>query len=310
MPSSFDIPVLLVAFNRPDTTQQVIQAIRHARPQRLYVAVDAARPHKAGEAEACEATKRVILETIDWECDLKTLFRESNLGCALGVSGAISWMLENEEMGIILEDDCVPSLSFFSYCKELLHRYHDDERIMHIAGFNVQDGQQRGDASYYFSRYAELWGWATWRRAWQKFDFDMNTFPEFLNQDGLASILRHRGVQKRWVKNFNRVLDEDPPTVWGYRWLYSIWKENGLCITPNVSLTKNIGFDSRAVHTKSANHRLADIDAQELPTLIHPSVIVANEEADQLTSIVRYHPPALKRAQLKARHMVRTKLGW
>ena len=309
MPASLDIPVLLVAFNRPDTTQHVIQAIREVRPTRLYVAVDAARSHKPGEAEVCEQTKRVILDAIDWDCTVQTLFREQNVGCARGVSGAISWMLETEEMGIILEDDCVPSRSFFDYCRTLLHHYRNDERIMHISGFNVQQGISWGDASYYFSRYAELWGWATWRRAWQKFDFELITWEAFLAQDGLAATFRHRGVQKRWVQNLEQVLNEDPPTVWGYRWLYSIWKENGLAITPNVSLTKNIGFDGRAVHTKSANHQFAQVDAQELETIRHPSVVVPHEAADTLTTMLRYHPPVLKRAQLKARHLIRTSVA-
>ncbi len=310
MSNYFDIPVLLVGFSRPDTTQQVIEAIREARPQRLYVALDAPRPHKTGEAELCEQTKRVILDTIDWDCELQTLFREQNLGCARGVSGAVTWFLEHEEMGIILEDDCVPSQSFFSYCRELLHRYRNDERIMHISGFNVQQGIQRGDASYYFSRYAELWGWATWRRAWQQFDFEMTSFAEYLEQDGLAATFRHRGVQKRWVQNLDQVLSEDPPTVWGYRWLYSIWKESGLAITPNVSLTQNIGFDERAVHTKATNHQFAQIGAHEMAQLTHPSVVVPHEAADVLTSMLRYHPPILKRAQLKAKRLAQEKLGW
>ena len=307
MPDSFDIPVLLVAFNRPDTTLQVIQAIRKVRPQRLYVAVDAARPHKPGEVQLCEKTKRVILDTIDWDCEVKTLFREQNAGCARGVSGAISWMLQTEEMGIILEDDCVPGDSFFRYCKTLLHHYRDDERIMHISGFSVQPDTQRGGASYYFSKYAELWGWATWRRAWQKFDFDLTHFSGFVDQGGLDAIFqRPAGIKQRWMKNFTRMIAEDPPTVWGYRWMYSIWKENGLCITPQVSLVKNIGFDERAVHTKVANSQLDQIVSHELAEITHPPLMIPNVKADELTSELRHQPPLLKRAKLKMQQLAHT----
>ena len=309
MSISYPIPVLLIAFNRPDTTQQVINAIREVRPQRLYVAVDGARPDKPGESEICVETKSIILNTIDWDCQIITLFREDNLGCARGVSGAITWFFEQEEMGIILEDDCLPSRSFFGYCQELLHYYQNDARVMHISGFNIQLGTSRTPFSYYFSRYAEVWGWATWRRAWQCFDFDMSSLAEFMAQKGLEATFWDKGVQKRWIKNFKQILSEDPPTVWGYRWMYSIWKENGLCITPDVPLIKNIGFDERAVHTKSKNHKFANIYAQEMKTLRHPSVVVPNEEADTLTSELRYQPPLLKRAQLKIRHIAASKLG-
>ena len=311
MPTSFPVPILLVAFNRPDTTQQVMEAIRSARPQRLYVVVDGPRPNKPSEAQQCQETQKVILGAIDWECELSTLFREQNRGCGLGVAEAISWMLETEEMGIILEDDCVPSGSFFTFCENLLHRYRHDTRIMHISGFNIQRGIRRGNASYYFSRYVEPWGWATWRRAWQHFEFNLAHFEKFVDQKGLEAMFqRPAGIQKRWVKNLAHTQAENPPTIWDYQWMYSIWKENGLCITPNVPLVRNVGFDERAVHTRVAHSKFDQITAQELSEIVHPSVVVPDVEADVLTSTTRYQPVLLRRARLKARHLLRSKLGF
>ena len=309
--SSFPIPILLVAFQRPDTARRVAEAIRQVRPERLYVAIDGPRPDRPSEAQRCRETQQVIMDTIDWDCQVATLFREENRGCGRGVSEAISWMLEAEEMGIILEDDCVPSQSFFRYCQELLQRYRHDTRVMHISGFNIQRGIRRGTASYYFSRYAEPWGWATWRRAWQHFEFDLAHLQEFVDRGGLQTMFqRPAGIQQRWLKNLSHTQSEDPPTIWDYQWMYSIWKENGLCITPNVPLVRNVGFDERAVHTQAAHSKFDEISAQELTEIIHPSVMVPDVEADVLTSTTRYQPLLLRRARLKARHLIRNNLGF
>jgi hypothetical protein len=200
----------------------------------------------------------------------------------------------------------VPSESFFPFCINLLSYYRHDERIMHIAGFNIQSGAQRGDASYYFSRYTEVWGWATWRRAWKLFDFEMKEYQKFLDYQGLAFIFPDPGVQKRWVKNFRKMFAEQPATIWSYRWMFNIWKQNGLCITPNVSLTKNIGFDERGVHTKSTSNRFAKIQAGHIGEIVHPTLVIPSLEADALTTAIRHHPPLLKRAVLKMQSIVKS----
>lgn len=311
MSTSFPVPILLVAFNRPDTAQRVTEAIRSIRPQRLYVAVDGPRTHKPGEAQLCQETQKAILDTVDWDCEVSTLFRDQNRGCGLGVAEAISWMFDTEETGIILEDDCVPNESFFRFCETLLEHYRHDTRVMHISGFNIQQGIQRGNASYYFSRYAEPWGWATWRRAWQYFDFDLADFQYFVEQKGFeATFQRPAGIKQRWLKNFAHALAEDPPTIWDYRWMYSIWKENGLCITPNVPLVQNIGFDERAIHTQVSQGKYDEVRAQKLDTIVHPSMMIPDIDADELTSVTRHQPPLLKRARLKVKHLASSVLGF
>ena len=158
--------VLFLVFNRLDTTKQVFETIRQAKPQRLYIAADGARASRVGEAAQVQAVRDYVTSHVDWECEVKTLFREQNLGCKYAVSSAIAWFFENEEMGIILEDDCLPDPTFFNFCQELLARYRHDQRIGVISGDNFQFGHRRNDDSYYFSKYVHIWGWATWRDRW------------------------------------------------------------------------------------------------------------------------------------------------
>jgi hypothetical protein len=309
MTAVFDIPVLVIIFKRADTALQVIEALSHVKPKKIYIAADGPRANKAGEAEECQETRETVLKAINWDSEVHTLFGNENLGCGLGPAEAISWFFKQEEQGIILEDDCVPGKSFFNFCAEMLERYKYDERVMHISGFNIQQGNKRGDASYYFSRYAEVWGWASWRRAWKLFDFNMTSYPEFLEKQGLDFIFSDPAIRNRWIKNFQHVLTETPTTIWDYRWMFSIWKENGLCISPNVPLVKNIGFDDRAIHTTSQDNPFAKIEIHEITDIVHPMLMIPDLQADALTTAIRHHPPLLTRARLKMRHMVKTKFN-
>jgi hypothetical protein len=162
-------PVLFLTFNRPDTTQQVFSRIRQAQPPRLYVAGDGPRPEQSNEAEICEIV-RSIATNVDWDCEVKTLFRDHNFGCRLAVSQAISWFFENEPEGIILEDDCLPSQSFFWFCQELLEDFRNDKQVGAICGFYSNELDYKPSASYFFSRYMRVWGWAGWRRTFEEYD--------------------------------------------------------------------------------------------------------------------------------------------
>ncbi len=166
-------PVLFLIFNRPDTTTRVFEAIREARPSRLYVAADGPRADKEGEAQRCLETRK-ITEAVDWPCEVRRLYREENLGCKLAVSSAITWFFTHEEEGIILEDDCLPDQSFFPFCAAMLERYRDDGRIMMVLGTSLLPPGGGPDADYLFTQYFLIWGWATWRRAWEKYDIEMD----------------------------------------------------------------------------------------------------------------------------------------
>ncbi len=165
-------PVLFLVFNRPDSTRKVFDAIRSARPPKLYITADGPRPDRPAEAKLCSEV-RAIASAVDWPCEVKTLFRESNLGCKAGVSSGITWFFSHEDEGIILEDDVLPVPTFFNFCDEMLERYRDDARVSMISGCNLISNHFSPKQSYFFSRYNLIWGWATWRRAWQHYDVAM-----------------------------------------------------------------------------------------------------------------------------------------
>ena len=166
-------PVLFIIYNRPETTRQTFEAIKNVQPQRLYIAADGPKTNK--DIPLCAETKE-ILQSINWLCDIKTLFRENNLGCKKAVSSAISWFFDQEEMGIILEDDCLPAVDFFIFCDEMLQKYKDKDEISIISGCNFQHGKKRGDFSYYFSHLTHIWGWASWRRVWNDYSLNMDGY--------------------------------------------------------------------------------------------------------------------------------------
>ena len=162
-------PVLFLIFNRPKTTEQVFSAIKKAQPPRLYIAADGPRSEYSTDSESCDMV-RSIATNVDWDCEVKTLFRDQNLGCRLAVSQAISWFFENELEGIILEDDCLPSQSFFWFCQELLELFRNDKRVGAICGFYSNELDYSPSASYFLSRYMRVWGWAGWRRTFEEYD--------------------------------------------------------------------------------------------------------------------------------------------
>ena len=279
MKNSLKTAVLLLLFNRPDTTTHVFEKIRQIKPQRLYVASDGPREGYDGEIE--KITKaREIATKVDWPCEVKTLFRDKNLGCKRGVSTAITWFFEHEEQGIILEDDCVPHLDFFIFCENLLEHHAKDKRVSIISGNNFQNGQWRGDTSYYFSKYNHIWGWATWRRAWNDYQGDIKFWPEWSNSKAWLNYMPDKVERKDWKKIFDQVYAGQIDS-WAYPWTASTWYKNGLTATPNINLVSNIGFGDEATHTKLKNHKLSNRQTMELNHITHPKQIIIDKEADR-----------------------------
>ncbi len=275
-------PVAFIIFNQPDLTEKVFEAIRQAQPLRLLVIADGPRQDKIGEAQKCAAT-RAIIDRVDWDCEVITNYSETNLGCKIRLSSGIDWVFEQVEEAIILEDDCLPDPTFFTFCEELLERYRQDTRIMCISGNNHQFGHQRTSDSYYFSRYNHIWGWATWRRAWQHYDVDMNLWNTIHNGEWLQDILDNNAEIKIWQKSFQDVFDGKVDT-WDYQWTFACWIQSGLTILPNVNLISNIGFGIGATHTIDPNSKLANIPINSIALpLQHPQFIVRNSAADSYT---------------------------
>jgi hypothetical protein len=280
--SPLNTPVLFLIFNRPDITQKVFNAIKKAKPKQLFMAADGPREGKEGEKEKCEQARKVI-EQIDWDCEVKTLFRDKNLGCKVAESSAFDWFFENVKEGIMLEDDCLPDQSFFWFCQELLEYYRNDTRIMHISGNNFQFGRVRGEGSYYFSKYPHIWGWATWRRAWKHYDVNMKNLEEFEKEAQINNVFNIKQQQKYWRKIFQSVYDGKIDT-WDYQWAYTCFINNGLCVTPNINLVSNIGFGLDSTHTKDKDNIFSEMKVEEINEIIHPNFILADQEADFFTS--------------------------
>ena len=243
-------PVLFLIFNRPLTTLRVFNEIRNARPTRLYVAGDGPRLSHDDEAERV-AQARKIATAVDWHCDLKTRFHESNLGCKEAVSSAISWFFEHEKQGIILEDDCLPSSSFFWFCENLLNRYEYDNRIMMISGYNKQQTWRQKSCDYFFSNLGGVWGWASWRRAWTLYDPNMDDLDILIKQKYFDRLLGPRAGPfraKQLLKAKSGNISGDISS-WAYPWGFSRHKHNGLSCVPCHSLISNIGFGQNATHT-------------------------------------------------------------
>jgi hypothetical protein len=288
---SLKTAVLFIIFKRLDTTAKVFETIRRVKPPRFYIAADGPREGVNEEKDKVQKVRDYVMSGIDWDCKVKTLFREKNRGSKNAVSEAITWFFENEEMGIILEDDCLPNQSFFRYCEELLERYKDDTRIMQIAGTNFQNGISRTEDSYYFSYHTLIWGWATWRRAWQYYDIDMKLW----NKKDTAFLLRQVGAkwkpfERFWGRYFERVATGKMET-WDYIWTFNFLTQGGLTIIPEVNLVENIGFGPEAVHctrVPKGGHIPAECSEMQFP-LRHPNLFVRHFEADRYIDRKVYH---------------------
>ena len=276
-------PVLLLIFNRPDHTEQVMEQIRQAEPPKLFVGADGPRAGHPDDTRRCEEAREVA-SRIDWDCEVDTLFRDENLGCKEAISSAISWFFEHVEEGIILEDDCVPHATFFPYCSELLDRYRDDERVMVVSGNNFQPPDRDYGGSYYFSVNNHCWGWATWQRSWEHYDGNIEAWPDLRETEWLQGWLASEAAAHYWGSIFDRAVRGEIDS-WAYPWTFSCWVQHGLSVLPSVNLVSNIGFGPQATHTKN-NSEIVD-GQQAYPIsfpMQHQERIVRDYAADEYTT--------------------------
>lgn len=281
MSNSLKTAVLLLIFNRPDKTAQVFEKIRQVKPLKLYVACDGPREGIKGEKEKVTMAQ-AIATNVDWPCNVKKLFREKNLGCKRGVGTAVTWFFQNEEQGIILEDDCMPHIDFFAFCENLLNRYAKDKRVSVITGNNFQKGKWRGEASYYFSTYNHCWGWASWKRAWKQYQEDINFWPEMKFSHAWKKFKTNNSEREYWEKNFDQSYAGQIDT-WDYSWTASTWYKNGVTATPNVNLVSNIGFGEEATHTKEKFNKCSNLPTYALSHITHPKEVKIDKDADKFT---------------------------
>lgn len=236
------LPILFIVFNRPETTRLVMEAIRAYRPERLFVAADGPRPDRPEDAKKCRLAREAALKC-DWPCEVKTRLLDANLGCREAVSSALDWYFSQVEEGVILEDDCLPCPDFFRFAETMLERYRDCGQVMHISGVNFQDGIKRGNADAFCSTIPHIWGWASWKRAWQHYDVEMRDYPELRASGELAANLPGTRYLK-WVllRMMEQTYRRSPYfDTWDVQWHYALAKRGALAVAPNVNLVSNIG---------------------------------------------------------------------
>jgi len=267
------VPVLLLAFNRPTLTDKVLASISGYAPPDLYVSVDGPRAGRPDDERNGAAIREsvAVWEKANPATRVHRLYREANLGCGRGVSSAISWFFSEQEMGIILEDDCLPNRSFYSFCQEMLYRYANDERIMHIGGSNYLEGRIGMESTYYFSKYPQIWGWASWRRAWSKYAFDMPDLDRVL----VLPEFRRYYDGELFIRTRNGAVD-----TWDIQWIYTFLLNGGLSVLPKDNLIRNTGFaEEGGIHLTEKPKWYNDATV-EFTVLIHPTEVVHHAAAD------------------------------
>ena len=277
------VPVLFIIFNKREETKRVFDVIRNQQPSQLFVAADGPRPEKEGETETCRYVREWVLGQIDWPCEVKTLFREQNVGCGRGPSEAISWFFEHVNEGIILEDDCLPNDTFFRFSAELLDRYRHNPAISIISGNNFQLVQPMPmEADYYFSLFPSSNGWATWKRSWDGFDYYISDWPR-TNRRRLAQFLfREKQYSHWWINFFDRFYLLKPNDAWDYQFHYTCMVRKQWAVIPKANLVKNIGYGPDATHSQDPNSYFANVPTHDMAfPLRHPASIQRNYEADE-----------------------------
>lgn len=275
-------PVVLIIFNRPDTTEKVFRTIAEAKPPKLLVMADGPRPNHTGEAEKC-AVARAVIERVDWDCEVLTNYADTNMGLKKRVSSGLCWAFEQVDEAIILEDDCLPHPTFFRYCEELLTKYRHDTRIGAISGSNFQRGRNETGYSYYFSRYFHCWGWATWGRSCTLFDSAISLWPQVRDDGWLEGVFERPEEVDYWSKVFESLYGGKIDS-WAYAWVFMSLVQNTLNILPTVNLVSNIGFGPHATHTTQSAGIGANtpIDAMQFP-MRHPPLVIRHAKADSYT---------------------------
>ena len=273
-------PVLLLAFNRPDATRRLLDSIRAVEPRRLLVALDGPRDGNKEDVRNCAAVRRILAEGINWHTKRLDNISNTNMGLRSRVASAIDWAFGHTDRLIVVEDDCLPSMSFFMFCSELLEKYADDDRVGSICGSNFQRQPINYPSSYYFSRYSHCWGWATWKRAWTGYDVSMADWPVVRASGWLEEIFSHPREAGYWRKIFDDT-EAGRINTWDYQWVYHCWKKNQLAAIPAVNSVKNIGTGSSATNTRDKEEGKHHLTAEEIATpLIHPLEPTRHLEAD------------------------------
>jgi hypothetical protein len=275
----FETPVLLIAWRRTDTLLRVINSLRKVAPRKVFLACDGPHPDRPEEDRLVSRVREILLRQIDWPCQVQNKFASRNQGCQRAVGGAVDWFFKYVHEGIILEDDCVPHPDFFAFCSELLEKYRDEKKVGCITGDNFQDGIQRGNASYYFSKYPHCWGWATWRRAWKMYSPSIEFWPEWRKSEEWLTFFNNAKERRFWENLFDKQ-HAGSIDSWAFPWTASLWHAGSLTVTPQHNLVQNIGFGVAATHTTNSIQKLS-IPTKPHKIITHPEKISPHVPADR-----------------------------
>ncbi len=278
----FNTPIVLIIFRRPEFTRRVAEIVATLDPKTLFVIADGPRADRPDEAALCART-RAVIDEFKWNGTVIKHYSDVNLGCGRRPATGIDWVFSQVDEAIILEDDCVPHPSFFRYCEEMLERYRDDERIMHIAGTTFRREPLPISYSYTFSQMNAAWGWATWRRAWRHFDFNVALWPELRGTSWLSEVLPDSRVEKFWADSFDRAYaPQGNLSYWDHQWAFAVWANNGLAVVPRRNLITNIGCNRDGTHCADENDIVGNLPAHQIEfPLRHPPTVLHNRSLDR-----------------------------
>ncbi len=273
-------PVLFLVYARPAVTLSVLERLRQVRPAHLLVAADGPNPRRPGDAALCAQVREIIAQGVDWPCQVQTRFLEQNAGCKHAVAGALDWAFAMHERLIIVEDDCLPDVSFFRFCDELLERYSGDEKIMQICGANLTGQAAADGADYYASRMGTIWGWASWRRAWRHYDVAMAVWPDLRGSTAWRRTCPIPG-EARWRTTMYDQVAAGTLDTWDVQWEFAKHLHAGLSLIPSVNLVSNLGWGADATHTLEPDDPRAAMTAGSLSfPLRHPQDLMPHDAAD------------------------------
>lgn len=311
--SGFSVPVAIFNFNRPHLTRRVFEVVRQIRPRQLLLVADGPRASRPDDARLC-AEVRAIFDEIDWECEVLRNFSDTNLGSFKRNSSGLNWVFDTVEEAIILEDDCMPSLSFFRYCEELLERYRNDPRVGLISGNNFGfPGVGRENDSYYFSAYALTWGWASWRRVWKQVDLEMSWWEPEAAGSMLRAALPHPSEWKYWLRLYDSIRSGATRNAWDYQLIITLLRHSQYCAFPQVNLAANVGFGVGATHGSDDASPVSDLPRGELTfPLMHPVSLQRSASIDHRIFHRRFVPTLWQRIKnklVRTRNQIRRRLA-
>ncbi len=290
MADQFSTPVILIIFNRPQVTVQVLDVLRKLKPLELYVVADGPRSSVESDVQSCKDV-RALIDTVDWECQIYTDYSDVNLGCASRVSSGITNAFKIFDRAVILEDDTVPDLTFFRFCEEMLIRYESDERVMHISGTNIIGPKLKKivPEDYYFSKNSGVWGWATWKRAWEKYDHSMSAWTGSVEDILAEHTIRYLPEELKHYNSSYAKAASGELDSWGFRWHFAVVCNKGYAITPTTNLVKNIGFSKDATHTTDIASPLSFLKAQRMTfPLVHPETVKAHNSIEHMIAQINF----------------------